>query len=104
MSVDKSKINAAMEHPNILGAGAKKREHLNKPEKVATVMKEFAKGTLHSGSGEIVTNPKQAAAIGYSEAKKAKKDSDTHTSANKRISDKVSMHEIRHGKIPFSHS
>ncbi len=39
-------------------------------------MKEFDEGKLHSGSkkGPIVKNPKQAEAIGYSEArKKAKK-------------------------------
>lgn len=43
--------------------------------KVKKVMKEFSKGELHSGSksGPTVTNPKQALAIGYSEAKKAKK-------------------------------
>ena len=37
-------------------------------------MKEFEAGKLHSGSkkGPKVTNPKQAIAIGYSEARKAK--------------------------------
>lgn len=42
--------------------------------KVKKVMKEFSKGELHSGSksGPVVTNPKQAAAIGYSEARKKK--------------------------------
>jgi hypothetical protein len=46
-----------------------------KEKKISKVMKEFSKGELHSGSkkGPIVTNPKQAVAIGYSEAKKAKK-------------------------------
>jgi hypothetical protein len=45
-----------------------------KKKKVAKVMKEFAKGELHSGSkkGPIVSNKAQAAAIGYSEAKKKK--------------------------------
>ncbi len=44
-------------------------------KKVEKVMKEFKKGELHSGSkkGKIVTNPKQAIAIGLSEAKRAKK-------------------------------
>lgn len=44
-------------------------------KKVAAVMKEFGRGELHSGSkkGPIVTNPKQAVAIGYSEAKAGKK-------------------------------
>lgn len=43
--------------------------------KVKKVMREFDNGELHSGSksGPIVTNPKQAQAIGYSEAKKSKK-------------------------------
>lgn len=41
-------------------------------KKVAKVMREFAEGKLHSGSkhGPEVTSKKQAAAIGYSEARK----------------------------------
>lgn len=41
--------------------------------KLKKVMHEFKEGKLHSGSkqGPTVTNPKQAVAIGYSEAKKA---------------------------------
>ena len=41
--------------------------------KVKKVMKEFAHGELHSGSkkGPVVTNQKQAVAIGLSEARKA---------------------------------
>lgn len=65
------KIVKAMKPPNKLGSGAKKRKSLKPKEKVQTVMKEFKRGTLHSGSGEIVTNPKQAIAIGLSEARKA---------------------------------
>jgi len=44
-------------------------------EKIAKVMKEFKEGKLHSGSksGPEVKNPKQAVAIGYSEARKMKK-------------------------------
>lgn len=44
-------------------------------KKVKKVMGEFKAGKLHSGSkhGPMVTNPKQAVAIGYSEARKAKK-------------------------------
>ena len=34
-------------------------------------MKAFKKGTLKSGSGQKVTNPKQAIAIGLSEARAA---------------------------------
>lgn len=41
--------------------------------KIEIVMKEFKQGKLHSGrSGNIVTNPKQAIAIGISEMKKNK--------------------------------
>jgi len=40
--------------------------------KIKKVMEEFSKAELHSGSkkGPVVTNPKQALAIGYSEGKK----------------------------------
>lgn len=43
--------------------------------KVEKVMKEFKKGSLHSGSkkGPKVTSKKQAVAIAISEAKKGKK-------------------------------
>ncbi len=46
-----------------------------KGKKMKKVMNEFSKGELHSGSkkGPVVTNPKQAQAIAYSEAKKGKK-------------------------------
>lgn len=42
--------------------------------KVKKVLKEFKAGKLHSGSkeGPMVKDPKQAVAIGYSEAKKKK--------------------------------
>ena len=66
----KKEISRAMKHKDVLGAGAKKRKSLNPKDKVHTVMKEFKRGTLHSGSGEKVTNPKQAIAIGLSEARK----------------------------------
>lgn len=64
---------AAMKHPDKPGAGAAKRKHLKNPQtKVATVMEEFKHGTLHSGKSEKpVKNPKQAIAIGLSEARKA---------------------------------
>lgn len=67
-------IRVAMQHPNSLGAGARKRESLPNKDKMKVVMKEFSRGTLHSGSGKIVTNPKQAEAIGYSEAGEKKSD------------------------------
>jgi len=61
-------VKKALEHPNKLGAGAAKREHLAPKEHKQAVYAEFHRGTLHSGSGEIVTNPKQAAAIAHSES------------------------------------
>lgn len=66
-------ITKAMQHPNKLGAGAAKRKNLSPENKVEVVMKEFKRGTLHSGSGKIVTNKKQAIAIAISESKKHKK-------------------------------
>jgi hypothetical protein len=39
--------------------------------KVSKVMKEYKQGTLKSGSGKKVTNPKQAVAIALSEARKS---------------------------------
>ena len=39
-------------------------------EKVEENMHEMKEGTLFSGSGQKVTNPKQAIAIGLSEARK----------------------------------
>jgi len=63
----------AMKHPDKLGAGAAKRKALPNKEKIPVVMKEFARGTLNSGSGHKVTNKKQALAIGYSEAGEKKK-------------------------------
>lgn len=41
--------------------------------KFKKVMKEFKEGHLHSGKkeGPLVTNPRQAVAIAYSEARKA---------------------------------
>ncbi len=41
--------------------------------KVHVVMSEFAKGKLHSGSGDIVKNRKQAIAIALSESGLSKK-------------------------------
>ena len=63
---------AAMKHPDVLGAGAAKRKKIKDPKsKIATVEEEFKRGTLRSGSGKHVENPKQAIAIGLSEARKA---------------------------------
>jgi ribosomal protein L21E len=42
--------------------------------KVATVMREYKKGELHSGKGgPVVNNPRQALAIALSEAGMSKK-------------------------------
>ena len=60
----------ALEHPDILGAGSDKRKHLPPFEKFEVVMSEFGRHKLHSGSGQIVTNPKQAYAIAISEEEK----------------------------------
>lgn len=67
----KAAVKKAMKHKNVLGAGAKKRKKLGGKAKIEVVMKEFKRGTLHSGSGAKVSNPKQAIAIGLSEARKA---------------------------------
>jgi len=44
-------------------------------KKMKKVMTEFSEGKLHgrSKSGPVITNPKQAVAIAYSEAKKSHK-------------------------------
>lgn len=39
--------------------------------KIKATMNEFRSGTLHSGSGQLVENPKQAVAIGLSQQRKA---------------------------------
>lgn len=67
------KQKAATKHPDKLGAGAKKRKALSGKAKIPFVMHEFKKGTLHSGGGGKVTNPKQAVAIAMSEAGMSKK-------------------------------
>ncbi len=53
----------------------KKNAKTMKKKKMKKVMEEFKEGKLHSGSksGPVVSNPKQAVAIAYSEAKKGKK-------------------------------
>ncbi len=49
------------------------KHKVKKKSKIKKVMEEFKHGTLRSGSkkGPEVTNPKQAIAIGLSEARKA---------------------------------
>jgi len=53
--------------------GKKKGGMTKSQKKVGTVMREFKKGKLKSSSGKKVTNPKQAIAIGLSEAGMSKK-------------------------------
>jgi hypothetical protein len=65
------KQKGALKHEDRLGEGAKKRKSLAGKEKIPVVMKEFSKGTLHSGSGAKVKSKAQALAIGYSEARKS---------------------------------
>jgi len=67
----KESIKKAMKHPDKLGEGAKKRKNLKPKDKVETVMHEYGRGTLHSGSGAKVKDQKQAIAIALSEARKA---------------------------------
>jgi hypothetical protein len=65
-------VNRAMQHPDVPGAGAAKRRKLrSKKSKVHTVMSEYKRGTLYSGSGHKVKNRKQAVAIALSEARRA---------------------------------
>ncbi len=73
MTTKASRKKEALKHLDKLGAGAKKRKSLPNKEKVGVVMHEFKRGTLHSGSGEKVSNPKQAIAIALSEARKSKR-------------------------------
>lgn len=64
---------SAMKHPDKLGAGAAKRKGLDKKTKAATVMEEYKRGTLRSGSGKHVTSRPQAIAIMMSETGQSKK-------------------------------
>jgi hypothetical protein len=50
---------------------AKKKAETKAEQKTHKVMHEFKEGKLKSGSGKKVTNPKQAIAIGLSEARHA---------------------------------
>ena len=73
MAKEKESMKKAMKHPDELGAGSKKRKALPNKDKIPVVMKEFARGTLNSGSGHKVTDKAQALAIGYSEAGEKRK-------------------------------
>ena len=66
--LEKAVPKETYKHSGKLGAGAKKRKKLAPKDKFEAVMGEFARGALHSGSGEIVTDRDQALAIAYSES------------------------------------
>lgn len=51
----------------------KLKKKLKNQSKIGIVLEEFKEGKLKSGSGQKVTNPQQAIAIGISESKKKKK-------------------------------
>lgn len=55
-------------------ANRKKKASANCKYKMGKVMHEFKEHKLHSGgkNGPVVTNPKQAVAIGYSECRRNK--------------------------------
>lgn len=59
--------------PKMKKKDKKKPSHSKPPLKMKMTMDEFKEGKLHSGSkkGPLVTNPKQAIAIGLSQARKA---------------------------------
>ena len=73
----KEKIMAVFDK-DLIGNELTEDKKLSEPEqeKVGVVMKEFKEGELKSGSGEKVTDPKQAIAIALSEADKVAKDKD----------------------------
>ncbi len=52
-------------------SGTKKKSSSKTQAKVGKVMHEYKQGQLKSGSGRKVKNPKQAIAIGLSEARRA---------------------------------
>jgi hypothetical protein len=62
---------AAMSHPDVPGAGAKKRKKLHGAKKIDVAMSEFKRGTLRSGSGAKVRKYKQAVKIALSEARRS---------------------------------
>lgn len=90
-------VSETMQHEDKLGEGAKKREKLNPQDKVKTVMREFERGTLHSGSGEKVTDREQAIAIVMSEAGISKADTESIIGGladNKCVKDIAEKHKV----------
>jgi hypothetical protein len=66
------------------------KESKAQQEKVAEVMHEFKEGDLRSGSGKKVKNPKQAIAIGLSEAGASNQQSPTRNRAQKSEAERES--------------
>jgi hypothetical protein len=62
--------NEVYKHPDLPGAGAKKRRSLSPANTAHAVMGEFKRGTLRSGGGTHVKSRAQAIAIALSEKKK----------------------------------
>lgn len=63
----------AINHPDKLGEGAKKRRLLKTKEEVwSAVMNEYKRGTLYSGNGKKVISKDQAKAIAISETERFK--------------------------------
>lgn len=56
-------VRSALHHPDVLGAGAAKRKHLNKKDNAAALIEEYKRGTLRSGSGAYVRSEAQLKAI-----------------------------------------
>jgi len=69
-SLREARIRDSMRHPDELGEGAKRRVKLSPRDRRIAVMREYRRGTLHSGSGDIVTRPSQAVAIGIHESRR----------------------------------
>jgi hypothetical protein len=69
--VVKKRVVKSVKHKSVKRAAKKSTTK----KKFKKVMAEFSAGELHSGSkkGPIVTNPKQAIAISFSESRKASK-------------------------------
>lgn len=77
-------IARAMRHADEMGAGSAKRRELPRKWRGSAVMKEFARGTLYSGSGHKVENPAQARAIAASEGNPPAKEKRWRAAQKKR--------------------
>ncbi len=79
-----------------------KKKTTKAQKKVGKVMHEFKHGELHSGSkkGPKVKNPKQAIAIGLSEARRAGADVPPKKGSKKTASKKTASKKSASKKIP----